>query len=97
MPIFWVENKDDIDDPCIVCGTLSSNRRVVRIPKSGETYNDSECGYCGAIQRLFKKTVTTREFEEKFEKWVRKKFIRIQTLNEHESKDEIVIEFYRLL
>jgi hypothetical protein len=36
------------------------------------------------------------EFEDKFEKWLEKKFIKIHTLVEHDTLDKIVVKFYRL-
>jgi hypothetical protein len=36
------------------------------------------------------------EFEDKFEKWLEKKFIKIHTLVEHDTLDRIVVKFYRL-
>lgn len=58
----YFTNNDFI--PCEFCKTPYCFRRVVRLPKEGETYNDSECDYCGAIVRIFSKLFANFEVYE---------------------------------
>lgn len=88
------ESEELVDDsPCPVCDTLSSYRRVVRIPKSGETYMDKDCGYCGAIIRYFTKYMT---FEELDEKYIENQCIKVVEVDEQEHGDQLKIVFKRV-
>ena len=85
---------DEDESPCPVCNTRKSNRRLVHIPKKNETYRDKECGYCGAILRLFARIVTQEELEKKY---IGKRYIKVCKVEEEpEGDDKIKIEYRRM-
>jgi len=87
------ESEELVDDtPCPVCDTLRSYRRIVRIPKTNETFVDKECGYCGAIVRYFTKFMT---FEELDEKYIENQCTKVCEVDEQENGDQIKVVFRR--